>query len=328
MSLEAMRIQGPIHWHPSVLFRLELSTLASLASTAPEKVLELHALHLKEIEWKGQAEKDLRIKRRLERTLHRKLRALDREIAQAFTETLARTGAIIDMESRALQPLTNILRSHYFETGAKFDSVIRKALPVDVAITATEETVISEALSQHFNVKADQQARLILRTHQKNAIEAVNLGREVAAAEAITGTEEVARISGSILDRKLVGREGGISTLETLHPAEASKATEFEVLSGSDQLSVLGQTPNVETHKVWTNQGDHVVRGAGSGDDFNHIVADEQKVLGGEPFLVSGENLWFPGDTSLGASVGNVVNCRCATRHDTKEIIEARRRAA
>ncbi len=281
-----------------------------------------------DFEFKGQAEIDLRKKVKLERALHRKLRALDQEIAKTYTNVLARTGTIIDMEARALEPLTSMLRGHYHEVSGKFDSLLRVKLPADVAITATEEATISTALSTHFEVKATEQAKLILRTHQKNAVEAANLGREVAALEEVTGSREIARISGRILDRKFVGREQGISVLETLHPAEASKLTEAEVLSLSDGLTVRGETPTATTHKTWTTQGDHLVRGADVGDDFDHILADEQRVLLSEPFKVSGESLPSPGNTSLGASIGNVARCRCATRFDVKEITEVRRRAA
>ena len=37
-----------------------------------------------------------------------------------------------------------------------------------------------------------------------------------------------------------------------------------------------------------------------------------------EPFDVDGEELMFPGDTSLGASGKNVVNCRCAVTYQPK----------
>lgn len=315
MSLEAMRIQGTRE-----------NTRFSEIGGSDELVARWNDVG--DWEFKGQAEIDFRKKVKLERTLARKLRALDQEIARTYTQVLARTGSIIDMEARALEPLTSMLRSHYHETAGKFDSLIRVKLPADVAITAAEEATISTSLSTHFNTKAEEQARLILRTHQKNAVRAFELGQEAAVIEGVTGTEEVARISGRILDRKFVGREQGISVLETLHPAEASKLTEAEVLSLSDGLTVRGETPTATTSKIWTTQGDHLVRGADVGDDFDHILADEQRVPLSEPFKVSGESLPSPGDTSLGASVGNVARCRCATRFDVKEITEVRRRAA
>jgi Phage Mu protein F like protein len=42
-----------------------------------------------------------------------------------------------------------------------------------------------------------------------------------------------------------------------------------------------------------------------------HRNADGQVVRVDEPFIVDGEQLLFPGDTSLGASASNVIQCRC-----------------
>lgn len=42
-----------------------------------------------------------------------------------------------------------------------------------------------------------------------------------------------------------------------------------------------------------------------------HRSADGQIVKVDEPFIVGGERLLFPGDTSLGASASNVIQCRC-----------------
>ena len=271
---------------------------------------------------------DLKARIKLERDLSRKLRVLDQEIVEQFTQGLIRTGTVINVESRALGPLTNILQSSYFDAGRVFDSQIRKTLAADIAITATEEVTISAALSDHYVARAPIQSRLILTTHQKNMFDAVLLAEEEAVLLEITSPIDKARLAGRILDRKLVGREGGIATLETLAPSEAAKLTEFQVLSGAStqDLSILGGTPNIEPKKTWETQGDEEVRGAKTTDQFSHILADEQTVPGGEPFLVGNQELDYPGDTSRGASVANVAQCRCGTRYSTKEVADVRRR--
>jgi hypothetical protein len=42
-----------------------------------------------------------------------------------------------------------------------------------------------------------------------------------------------------------------------------------------------------------------------------HAAADGQKVGMDEAFNIGGELLMFPGDVGLGATAGNVINCRC-----------------
>ncbi|MDD4575241.1 MAG: phage minor head protein [Bacteroidales bacterium] len=46
-----------------------------------------------------------------------------------------------------------------------------------------------------------------------------------------------------------------------------------------------------------------------------HADADGQQVDMDEPFTVGGEQLMYPGDTSLGASAGNTINCRCTIKN-------------
>lgn len=51
---------------------------------------------------------------------------------------------------------------------------------------------------------------------------------------------------------------------------------------------------------------------------FNHGMADGQRVGVNEPFTVGGEKLMFPGDGSMGASDGNIYNCRCQIKGQIK----------
>ena len=56
---------------------------------------------------------------------------------------------------------------------------------------------------------------------------------------------------------------------------------------------------------------------------YNHAAADGQIVDYDKPYIVGGEKLMFPGDGSMGASAGNLYNCRCAERTVEKDGIEA-----
>lgn len=67
--------------------------------------------------------------------------------------------------------------------------------------------------------------------------------------------------------------------------------------------------------KKWSATGDGRTREA-------HSFADGQIVLKDKPFLVGGEKLMYPLDGSLGASAGNIINCRCTMFTLTKEEYE------
>lgn len=64
--------------------------------------------------------------------------------------------------------------------------------------------------------------------------------------------------------------------------------------------------------KNWIDSDDARVRPADKPTPFDHHHEDIGKQPLEKPFFVSGEELMFPGDTSLGASAGNICNCRCS----------------
>lgn len=69
----------------------------------------------------------------------------------------------------------------------------------------------------------------------------------------------------------------------------------------SQQVAMLSRVPRV---KVWVATPDGRTRDA-------HRAAHGQRRALNEPFTVGGERLSYPGDSSLGASASNIVNCRC-----------------
>jgi hypothetical protein len=74
----------------------------------------------------------------------------------------------------------------------------------------------------------------------------------------------------------------------------------------------------IKLRKRWVSAKDMRVRDA-------HGKADGQTVNIDEPFIVGGEKLMFPGDTSS-ASGRNIYNCRCGMRTVEKKGIEAEQR--
>lgn len=67
-----------------------------------------------------------------------------------------------------------------------------------------------------------------------------------------------------------------------------------------------------QKEKEWIDTADARVRPAGKPSPFDHHHEDIGKQPLEKAFFVSGEQLMFPGDTSLGASAGNICNCRCS----------------
>lgn len=65
--------------------------------------------------------------------------------------------------------------------------------------------------------------------------------------------------------------------------------------------------------KEWVSTRDERVR-------EDHLDADGQIVGINEPFSVGGEDLMYPGDSSLGASAENTIQCRCVLTYSNSDI--------
>ena len=98
-----------------------------------------------------------------------------------------------------------------------------------------------------------------------------------------------------------------LSRVPTLSLARAAVITRTETHSAAmfGQIEMAKES-GLPLQKEWVSAKDDRTRD----DEFDHEEADGQRVGMDEPFVVSGESLMYPGDSS--GSPGNVINCRCA----------------
>ena len=80
-----------------------------------------------------------------------------------------------------------------------------------------------------------------------------------------------------------------------------------EVINAANGGRNLAMTESGIRQKEWLTARDEKVRD----EEFSHVSADGQVVKVNDPFSVSGEDIMHPADSSLGASAGNTINCRC-----------------
>lgn len=91
----------------------------------------------------------------------------------------------------------------------------------------------------------------------------------------------------------------------------ARRIARTEIVSASNAGSLEGaKSTGLNFDKQWLSTIDGRTR-----DD--HIIADGQVVGKDEPFLVSGDELQYPGDPA--GSAGNVINCRCTQIYITED---------
>lgn len=91
----------------------------------------------------------------------------------------------------------------------------------------------------------------------------------------------------------------------------ATARSQMSVLQASGIGSEAGAVEAGVRVKMWVTTLDERTRRGERG--FNHARAHLQTVPINQPFIVSGQSLMNPGDTTLGASIGNVAGCRCVT---------------
>ena len=97
----------------------------------------------------------------------------------------------------------------------------------------------------------------------------------------------------SAIKRKLAT----IAGVQTNGPAEEARMREAARRSGNRHMV-----------KRWSTMRDHLVRDS-------HVDAEGQERLLTQPYDLAGGQLMHPGDGSLGASLGELINCRCSSKY-------------
>ena len=285
-----------------------------------------------------QAVTDFRIKLVLERNFRVRLNRFNQKMIRAMMTSVAVNGDISNFD-KFTPEIERILNAHYHFVGRVFiDRINRMVLDVEEkaltpvlsnasgmmieTMAARSKPKVPVVVSRHYNALASSASGKITATTKKHARDALNEARNMHITSSFTGIEAVdlASLSGSIFNIKLDGRTTGIVRLNTNAPAEAAKLTQIQLLRG-EEPSFSGGSASKGT-KAWANQGDSRVRD-GVDSKFNHLFA-EQIVKLHEPFTVNGEKLRYPGDKSLGASIGNLINCRCSATYDIADTVKVR----
>ncbi len=259
---------------------------------------------LSESQIRRQVAKDFRDKLSLEKKLKGKLRLLANGIVNKFRSDML-IGTITNA-SFFNKKLQGILKLHYQTVSREFSGRTLDRLFdfKENTLTELEKGKLEEAINSYINRRSIEQAIIILNTTQKNMVSAS------AAVISETASQIERSVNAStLLSRKLISREARIASLETQAMSEARKIAEADIFSKKEPLTL--QIPTEKLLKEWVTVGDERVRPA-------HVNADSQLQFKEDFFIVKGEQLRFPGDTSFGATPGNVINCRCSAVYSTE----------
>lgn len=238
---------------------------------------------------------------RLENQFKPELRRFFKQISKDATAVWLSNRTIPSLNSFSIE-LISMLRTHYRRVNKAFGSELRKQSKKSFLFIETkQEENIDADIVKYINEHSEQQSQYILQTTER---ELNNIAATTVAAAILGGLEltnqDIARNIESEFNDRTDGRIDTIAMTETQTPAE--EIPYIEALG----IAAIGLT----TTKTWRTFLDERTRQA-------HVVADRQEVNITQPFIVKGERLPVPGSAALGASLSNIINCRCKAIYST-----------
>lgn len=288
-----------------------------------------------------QAAKELALKMRLEPPMVTKLEKLFNRIARDLEVTLEGTGGmiradkyerdfalILDQQYKLVQPafageITDYLteNAETIEDEQDEESITALLVIAGVLGVTLAKLITAMKLSIQEDLKAFRinQTRLIspelTKTTQKHLFEAVSSAEKQVSDEALDATEQlprdkrnkrIAKLAKDNFKRKSNPRPKLIAITETQKTAEATKDIERQnfYLIRNGSAAALAEIEKGAIDEYWVTMGDDAVRPW-------HLKADYQKKENGF-FIVKGQRLLYPGDNAHGASLDNILGCRCS----------------
>jgi hypothetical protein len=168
--------------------------------------------------------------------------------------------------------------------------LIMPYLPVAKISTALATKAVMSPLVQAavewIRANGVREAALISNVSRKKIAEQIRIG--------VSKNESAEQIAQRIRKHYKSIRQGRAATIAR---TEVHAAANYGSLSGAKEA-------DQSLEKIWVDTPDGRTRDA-------HVGAGGQKRRLNEPFTVDGEKLMHPGDSSMGASAENLVNCRC-----------------
>lgn len=227
-------------------------------------------------------------------------------ISKDFFKTYSETGVIPNFTLHD-QNLNKVLNSNFDKTAKEFSRKLRNELGRVENAQELNEIINSnlEALKVQ-NLTISQKS--ISNTTQNDLQRSVkDIILAAAAANVVLNNRQIARRARRKFNSLSSGRLKTISGTQTQQAAEGAKNEEASALNKNNAVFPAAGVNFAKSliKKTWMTEMDNRVRPA-------HVVAQGQVVNFREPFKVGGELLMIPGDTSLGASLGNIIECRCA----------------
>lgn len=247
-------------------------------------------------------QEQVELKMKLENMMKPGIKRIFSVILKDFRTSVGMNEQPVD-SNRYLGAWADLLDTHYRRVQKAFTDVIKSVKQIDDE--DSEEEILAMALLAWREQNVGKRSNWLSETTRANMSEAIRLAREEFAAEGVVPTRrQLALAATAILRKKFASRIDRIAMSETQTSSESTKFTQAEVGAGITPRALGGGAVLTDKSKTWRTMRDKKVRS-------QHKQAEGQIKPLTQPFVVANEFLMYPGDSSMGASISNVANCRC-----------------
>lgn len=274
------------------------------------------------------------IKRKYEKKLERGLRSFFRTIADDLLIFYSEFGQIQSLDDYE-RILETILLQSYRETSDYFSKHYEREMEKqrdegDDSDLLAFLILLRKEQSRKIFIESDKLTKETIQRNSSSILKTTGniINSKIDDAKIVLSQEGIDQTAPNIITEALPdireqnrNRAGTISETEIGTASSIGSEAEDEIFT--DAIDDIKKNPqNAETigmqlddetldalnnlfpDKTWITELDNVVREW-------HLAAHGQKKPTKEPFIVGGELLKYPRDSSLGASTANIINCRC-----------------
>ena len=265
------------------------------------------------------ARRNLALKLILERRFAPELTRYFNRIVADFRTFYIATGQPIGSTSFS-DDTVSLLKKQYLRVSKAFSNEMRLSLLPEKSLNTKQDDenefsdIIDAGILLFIQRSLPERSANLDETTTNDINDSIQKAQQDLAAEGLTATNlAVGTAAARILKRKVDGRKTTINMSETQFMAESTKAIEATVIASEGAIDIANIITAIVTGVIFLDKSwAAILDGKTRSNGFDHAEPDGQKVKLTEPFIVSGEKLMFPGDSSLGASIGNKANCRCS----------------
>lgn len=205
-------------------------------------------------------------------------------------------GVRDELDSTAMSHEIAAVFNNYIDGTANVNTLKKYGVYVDAISVTSEGGVIAGSANRYNNM-----LELITQMQGKGEITNEVMNELLTSLKGVIDTSDPvgASVDGLLSSIYGVNKKEGI----TAKRADTIARTESTYARNLGLDATYQGNPFVKAIE-WVAIGDTSTR-------FEHMVADSQITEPGTPFVVGGEKMKFPGDSSQGAGAHNIVNCRC-----------------